>query len=323
VAKSAKKTPKQAKKAAKSPGKKPPAAPRSSAKAAKTAKTAKAPKSVKSTKSAKAAKPRPAGKATKAAKPKPASKKPATSKAPAGKASKSAKKTAPARPTPKSAAASTRKPTAKGAKAAAAKPVKAASKKARPTKPAGASSARKAAPPVDVKMPTAGNSAGRTAKPSPITPSGLSFLAGKPGSDHASEVRDVERPRLTKTKLNARDLTKFRDLLLAKKRQLLGDVQGMEKEALQGEGTNLSHLPVHLADMGTDNYEQEFTLTLVDRDRRLLEEIDHALGKLDGDTYGICEGTGQMITKARLEAEPWTRYSIEYARDRKRHGVRR
>ena len=78
-----------------------------------------------------------------------------------------------------------------------------------------------------------------------------------------------------------------------------------------------------MADMGTDNYEQEFTLSLVHRDRKIVDEIDHALNKIDGKTFGICEGTGQMITKTRLEAQPWTRYSIEYARRKQRPGVRR
>jgi DnaK suppressor protein len=76
-----------------------------------------------------------------------------------------------------------------------------------------------------------------------------------------------------------------------------------------------------MADMGTDNYEQEFTLTLVETDRKLLREINHALAKIQNGTYGICEGTGKPITKARLEAQPWARYSIEYAKQMER-GIR-
>jgi DnaK suppressor protein len=115
--------------------------------------------------------------------------------------------------------------------------------------------------------------------------------------------------------LKARELESFRSLLLAKRRELLGDVDSMEEEALRsGGGTNLSNLPIHMADMGTDNYEQEFTLGLVEKDRRLLHEITIALGKLRDGTYGICEGTGKPISKARLEAQPWARYSIEHAR---------
>jgi len=115
--------------------------------------------------------------------------------------------------------------------------------------------------------------------------------------------------------LKAKDLEFFRGLLLAKRRELLGDVVSMEEEALRSTtGTNLSNLPIHMADMGTDNYEQEFTLHLVEKDRQLLREINHALAKIRDGTYGICEGTGKPIARARLEAQPWARYSIEYAR---------
>ena len=115
--------------------------------------------------------------------------------------------------------------------------------------------------------------------------------------------------------LNKRDLEFFRDLLIAKKRELLGDVHSMEQEALRAGGnSNLSNLPIHMADMGTDNYEQEFTLGLVEKDRQLLREINVALAKIADGRYGICEGTGKPITRARLEAQPWARFSIEHAR---------
>jgi len=73
-------------------------------------------------------------------------------------------------------------------------------------------------------------------------------------------------------------------------------------------------LPLHMADMGTDNYEQEFTLGLMEKDRKLLRDLNDGLAKIQNGTYGICEGTGKPISKARLEAQPWARYSIEYAR---------
>jgi RNA polymerase-binding protein DksA len=116
--------------------------------------------------------------------------------------------------------------------------------------------------------------------------------------------------------LSSRELAHFRELLIAKRRELLGDVRSMESEALQAgsEVGNLSNLPDHMADQGTDNYEQEFTLGLMEKDRKLLREIDLALAKIGNGTYGICEGTGKPISKARLEVAPWTRYSVEHAR---------
>ncbi|MCF7955838.1 MAG: TraR/DksA family transcriptional regulator, partial [Phycisphaerae bacterium] len=91
----------------------------------------------------------------------------------------------------------------------------------------------------------------------------------------------------------------------------------MEKEALNKSrleaGGDLSSMPIHMADMGTDNFEQEFSLGLLDGERKLLQEINLALHRINDGVYGLCEGTGKEIPKARLEAVPWAKYCIEYA----------
>ena len=73
-------------------------------------------------------------------------------------------------------------------------------------------------------------------------------------------------------------------------------------------------MPIHMADLGTDNYEQEFALGLMDSERKLLREIDDALQRIEEGTYGICEATGEPIATNRLKAKPWARYCVEYAR---------
>jgi DnaK suppressor protein len=122
------------------------------------------------------------------------------------------------------------------------------------------------------------------------------------------------RPRKNLAGISPRELEVFRDHLLAKRREIVGDMSSMEREALRSSGSNLSNLPLHMADMGTDNYEQEFTLGLMEKDRKLLRDLNDGLAKIQNGTFGICEGTGKPITRARLEAQPWARYSIEYAR---------
>lgn len=123
------------------------------------------------------------------------------------------------------------------------------------------------------------------------------------------------RPRKNLAGFTSKELEFFRDLLLAKRREIVGDMSSMEREALRSSGgTNLSNLPLHMADMGTDNYEQEFTLGLMEKDRKLLRDLNDGLAKIQDGTFGLCEGTGKPITKARLEAQPWARFSIEYAR---------
>ena len=131
------------------------------------------------------------------------------------------------------------------------------------------------------------------------------------------------KPKKNQLGFTPKELEHFREVLLAKRRELVGDMSQMEREALRSAaGTNLSNLPLHMADMGTDNYEQEFTLGLVEKDRVLLREINQALAKIQDGTFGICEGTGKPINRARLDIMPWARFSIEYARQ-KEQGFRR
>jgi RNA polymerase-binding protein DksA len=121
-----------------------------------------------------------------------------------------------------------------------------------------------------------------------------------------------------KSHLTAADTEHFKQLLLEKRKEILRNVNEIEDEALKKSRLDatgdLSSMPIHMADIGTDNYEQEFALGLMDSERKLLREIDDALERIEQGTYGICEGTGKQIPKARLEAQPWARYSVEYAR---------
>jgi RNA polymerase-binding protein DksA len=185
------------------------------------------------------------------------------------------------------------------------------------------SPAKKAAPSKAVKaaLPAAKARAAKPAKAKASSPA----RAGKASQVVETKPVIVGKPGgKNQAGLSAKDLQLFRELLLAKRRELLGDVNSMEDEALRNaSGSNLSNLPLHMADMGTDNYEQEFTLGLVEKDRVLLREIHAALAKLQDGTYGLCEGTGKPISRVRLEAQPWTRYSIEYAKRMEQRPIRR
>jgi RNA polymerase-binding protein DksA len=123
--------------------------------------------------------------------------------------------------------------------------------------------------------------------------------------------------RRRKRTLTAGEIRHFRELLLKKRAELIGDVNSIENEALKKSrldaAGDLSSMPIHMADIGTDNFEQEFALGLMDSERKILAEIADALGRIDEGVYGICEGTGKPIAKARLEANPWARYCIKYA----------
>jgi RNA polymerase-binding transcription factor len=131
----------------------------------------------------------------------------------------------------------------------------------------------------------------------------------------------AKKPR--RRKMHKRDLEKYRTLLKAKRAELYGDVKTMRSDVLGNKSSgNLSNTPQHMADQGTDNYEQEFTLGLVEFERRLLSEIDEALGRIADGTYGICELTGRPISAARLQAKPWAKYCIDAARQLEQAGRR-
>jgi DnaK suppressor protein len=124
--------------------------------------------------------------------------------------------------------------------------------------------------------------------------------------------------RTKKAHLSRADIEHFKKMLLEKRREILRNVNEIEDEALKKSrldaSGDLSSMPIHMADLGTDNYEQEFVLGLMDSERQLLRETEDALERIEKRTYGICEGTGKPIPKARLEANPWARYCVEYAR---------
>lgn len=127
------------------------------------------------------------------------------------------------------------------------------------------------------------------------------------------------KPIRTKKKhLASADIDHFKQMLLDKRREILVNVNEIEDETLKKSrldaSGDLSSMPIHMADIGTDNYEQEFALELMDGEIKLLREIDDALGRIEQGAYGICEGTSKKIPKARLEAKPWARYCVEYAR---------
>jgi len=129
--------------------------------------------------------------------------------------------------------------------------------------------------------------------------------------------KKISQPRTKEGRLATADIEHLKQMLLEKRREILVNVNEMEDETLKKSrldaAGDLSSMPIHMADIGTDNYEQEFALGLMDSERKLLREIDDALQRIERGTYGICEGTGKQIPKARLEAQPWARYCVEYA----------
>jgi len=107
--------------------------------------------------------------------------------------------------------------------------------------------------------------------------------------------------------------------LLQKRGELAGDVERLTLEALKGKGQgngDQSTMPIHMADLGSDTWEQDFTIGLIANEQHIVREIDDALERIADKTYGMCLATDQAISLARLQAKPWAKYCIEYERAR-------
>lgn len=133
----------------------------------------------------------------------------------------------------------------------------------------------------------------------------------------AQQTPPPKPPLKLKTYLKKAELEHFKILLVEKLREITGNVNHIEKEFLQKSRQDatgdLSSMPIHMADIGSDNYEQEFTLGLMATEQKIVQEILLALRRIEDGSYGMCEGTGEPIPKARLEAFPWARYCVSYA----------
>jgi RNA polymerase-binding transcription factor DksA len=109
----------------------------------------------------------------------------------------------------------------------------------------------------------------------------------------------------------------YRRQLLAFKRRLGADLTALEAEALQAAGGEasggLSDVPTHPADLGTDAYEKEIDLSLLEKNDQILDEINDALERIEQRTFGRCEECGQAIPGERLEALPYARYCLRDA----------
>jgi len=96
-----------------------------------------------------------------------------------------------------------------------------------------------------------------------------------------------------------------------------GDVDTLREEAMQSQGGeasgSLSNAPMHLADLGTEAFQQELSLSLLEGKTGLLTEVSDALQRLDDGTFGVCENCQQPIGKERLDALHYSRYCIECA----------
>lgn len=119
--------------------------------------------------------------------------------------------------------------------------------------------------------------------------------------------------------LSKKDLDLFKDLLNMLEARINGDVQMLSSGAL-GTGAE-SRTPTHMAELGTETYEQDFSLRVMESDQEVLKEIHAAQKRIKDGTYGICEAceeagrppSKRWIPKTRLKVIPHARYCVSCA----------
>lgn len=105
-------------------------------------------------------------------------------------------------------------------------------------------------------------------------------------------------------------------LLETKRTELVGKLKTRRPSAASEQ------VPGDEADQAADDAEVSLETRLLDRDAKLLREVERALEKVHDQTYGLCEGTDEPIGYARLKLRPWTRYSVTYKEELEREEKR-
>jgi len=118
---------------------------------------------------------------------------------------------------------------------------------------------------------------------------------------------------LAKPTTDKNDADDYRSRLLNLRARLRGEMGWMADAALSQSRSETSSLPIHLADLGSDNFEQELTLSLVGSEKEALDKIEFALERIADGSYGKCEDCGKKIPQSRLDAIPYTAVCVQCA----------
>ena len=119
--------------------------------------------------------------------------------------------------------------------------------------------------------------------------------------------------------MKAEEVAQFKKLLLSLRERLVGKVDVMQGETLkksrQDASGDLSNVPIHMADVGTDNYERDIMIELIQNGEEGVRNIDTALEKIEEGAFGICELCAKKINKERLKAVPYATLCIDCQRE--------
>jgi DnaK suppressor protein len=109
------------------------------------------------------------------------------------------------------------------------------------------------------------------------------------------------------------DFTVYRERLLALRARLRGDLTQMEDNALNKDHSKTTSMPNHMAELGSDNFDQEVTLSLLGSENDAINQIEAAIERIEDGRFGLCEECGIKIPKPRLEAIPYAALCVDCA----------
>ena len=115
-------------------------------------------------------------------------------------------------------------------------------------------------------------------------------------------------------KMKKADVKPFKELLLSLRAQLRGDVSALADAALSNaKSSGAGAVPNHMADLGSDTFEQDNTILLMNNEGETLTQIEGALVRIEEGVYGQCIECEKKIPKTRLKAIPYTPYCVKCA----------
>ncbi len=131
----------------------------------------------------------------------------------------------------------------------------------------------------------------------------------------AAVTRSKKSPVAAKKKMSKKELAAFKTMILKRKEEIIDDIRHISDDTLkksQKEASgDISGYTYHMADVATDTYDREFSLSLASSDREALYELDDALKKIEDGSFGVCEGCGMPIAKNRLKAVLNARFCLK------------
>jgi RNA polymerase-binding protein DksA len=135
------------------------------------------------------------------------------------------------------------------------------------------------------------------------------------GSIQVKQAKSVKKPKSTSPKsYSKKQLDAFRKILIDRRAALTKQVTDQDDDI----GELRDDQPADPLDMAGNTSTLELMTTLGNHERQELSEIDHALGKIEDGTYGVCEVSGELINEERLKAIPTARFTREVQEQRER-----